>query len=126
MNLRQQEQRRLRDLLLAASTVLIGCVGTDIVGDSTVTMPARIEITPRTAAVQVGAETTFQATYFDSLGNERSALFLWQSLHPDVAMIDQTGLATGIMPGQAMVVASAQGVSSQPALLTVVADPNQI
>jgi hypothetical protein len=117
---------RLRNLLVTTSTVLIGCVGTDIVSDSTVTIPARIEITPRAAAVQVGAETTFAATYFDSLGNESAAVFVWQSLHPAIAAIDQTGLASGVMPGQAMLVASAQGVSSQPALLTVVADANQV
>lgn len=54
---------------------LLGCVGTDIVNNSSVSIPARIEITPEVAAVEIGQAVTFQATYFDTLGVRRQKPF---------------------------------------------------
>ena len=113
--------------LIMSITFLLGCVGTDIVNDSSISIPARIEIAPKTAAVEIGQAVTFQATYFDTLGDEASeTVFQWRSLSPALVTIDENGLATGRQAGQAMVVALAEGIQSAPALLTVVADANQV
>lgn len=106
---------------------LLGCVGTDIVNNSSVSIPARIEITPEVAAVEIGQAVTFQATYFDTLGDKApETVFQWQSSNPVFVTIDENGLAIGRQAGQATVIALAEGIESEAALLTVVADPNQV
>ena len=105
---------------------LLGCVGTDFINDASVGMPARIEISPTTAAVQIDSTIDFQATYFDTLGNSVPATtYQWTSSNTAIASIDENGLAIGQQPGQVMILASAEGINSE-ALLTVVSDPNQV
>jgi len=119
---------RMRErLAMAAAILLAGCVGTDLVEDPVTTMPTRIAITPTSAAVQVSNTASFQATYYDSLRNPvAGATFQWTSLDPAIASIDASGLALGKLPGQTRIVAAARGISSEAALLTVVANTNQV
>ncbi|NIP28267.1 MAG: hypothetical protein GWO38_31765 [Phycisphaerae bacterium] len=106
---------------------LIGCVGTDLINDAGTITQARIEIVPGNVAIQTNNIIRFQATYYDSLGQPVPAvLFHWTSGDTSIATIDQTGLALGRNLGQVMIYASTQDLTSEPALLTVVADPNQV
>ncbi len=105
----------------------LSCVGTDFITESPLGHPARIEIDPTTTAIQQGSAVSFQATYYDTLGNiVPGTSFQWLSSDPSIASIDENGSASGNQPGQVMIVASAKGVESEPALLTVVSDPNQV
>ncbi len=105
----------------------IACVGTDIVNDSTDSIPARIELTPDNSAVQVNDSATFQASFYDTLGSlVPGVAFEWMSLSSDIASIDADGRALGLQPGQTMISASANGIASEFALLTVVADANRV
>ena len=105
----------------------LSCVGTDFITESPVGNPARIEIDPTTTAVQQGSAVSFQATYYDTLGNiVPGTSFQWVSSDTSISSIDANGSAVGNRPGQVMIVASAKGVESEPALLTVVSDPNQV
>ncbi|MCH7676091.1 Ig-like domain-containing protein [candidate division KSB1 bacterium] len=89
--------------------------------------PARIEIDPTTTAIQQGSAVSFQATYYDTLGNIiPGTSFQWLSSDTSISSIDENGFASGNQPGQVMIVAAANGVESEPALLTVVSDPNQV
>lgn len=107
--------------------VLSACVGTDYLNDPIMLQPARIEITPNTFALEVGKSTTLQAAYYDSLGNNvPSIVFNWLSSDPATVAIDASGKATALKTGQARITAHARNVASAAALLTVVADPNQV
>ena len=103
------------------------CVGTDFVTDPVVTIPPRIEINQSSAAVQTGGMFQFQAAYYDSLGvMQPLASYSWSSSDTSIASVDQSGLALGKEVGQAMIQASANGITSVAARLTVVADPTQV
>ncbi|MGB7923032.1 MAG: lamin tail domain-containing protein, partial [Pyrinomonadaceae bacterium] len=81
---------------------------------------ARIQITPASANIGTGARQQFIARAFNSSGQELSGvIFRWQSSAPAVATIDENGLATGRAPGTTQIRATARGVTSQPATLTV-------
>ncbi len=105
----------------------LSCVGTDFITESPLGNSARIEIDPTTTAIQQGSAVSFQATYYDTLDNiVPGTSFQWMSSDTSISSIDENGSASGNQPGQVMIVASAKGVESEPALLTVVSDPNQV
>ncbi len=105
----------------------LSCVGTDFITESPLGNSARIEIDPTTTAIQQGSAVSFQATYYDTLGNiVPGTSFQWMSSDPSISSIDENGSASGNLPGQVMIVAAAKGVESEPALLTIVSDPNQV
>ncbi len=113
--------------LIISLFILTGCVGTDYINDPLIQVPARIAITPEVVALEVGKTATLQAAYYDSLGNRVSPLaFTWMSSDPATVLIDAQGIATALKPGQAHITAQARNVTSAAALLTVVADPNQV
>ncbi len=81
---------------------------------------ARIEVTPASPTIFVGQQQQFTAQAFDSNGNVLSGvIFIWQSSNPAVATINQNGIATGVAEGTTEIRASARGVQSAPATLTV-------
>ncbi len=105
----------------------LSCIGTDFITESPLGNPARIEIEPRTSAIQQGSAISFQATYYDTLGEiVPGTSFQWMSSDASISAIDANGSAVGNQPGQVMIVAAANGVESEPALLTVVSDPSQV
>lgn len=116
-----------KTILLLMTALLAGCVGTDHIVDPLVLQPARISVTPAVQALEIGKAVQFQAMYFDSLGNKVEGLtFSWSSSDPALVAIDANGNARALKIGQARITAQARSIASAPALLTVVADPNQI
>ncbi len=80
----------------------------------------RIEVTPPSAAIDAGAKLQFTARAIDTSGSEVSGvIFSWQSSNSLVATIDQNGLATSLVVGATDIRASAHGIESTPATLTV-------
>jgi hypothetical protein len=81
---------------------------------------ARIEVTPQSATIDSGAKQQFTAKAYDAANAEiTGVIFFWQSSNQSVATIDQTGLATAVSAGTTEIRASAHGVQSAPATLTV-------
>lgn len=81
---------------------------------------SRIEIAPSYASILTGEQQQFTARAFASNGEELSGIaFQWKSSSTKVATIDQDGLASANTAGTTQITASANGVSSTPALLTV-------
>lgn len=118
---------KLEHFLLVATIQLLGCVGTDLLNEPAVLMPPRIVIAPNNSAVEVGNTTRFQALYYDSLGNQiANVAFHWTSSDHGIATIDANGQASGQQSGQVRIGAYARGIASAPAILTVVANPNQV
>jgi hypothetical protein len=80
----------------------------------------RIEVTPASATIDAGAKQQFTAKAFNAGGNEVSGvIFFWQSSNTSVATVDQNGLATSSTAGTTDIRASARGIQSSPATLTV-------
>jgi Electron transfer DM13 len=68
--------------------LLAGCVGTDLVDEPVATMPARVAINPTNTAVEVGKTASFQASYYDSVGNQiADVAFQWISSDQNIANV---------------------------------------
>jgi len=81
---------------------------------------ATVSISPITASIKVGGTQQFTATATDASGNPvNQAQFTWHNSFGGVASIDSTGLATGLAPGTVVITASASGMTSPVATLTV-------
>lgn len=81
---------------------------------------ASVTLTPLSATIKVGQTQQFTASATDASGNPvTQAQFTWHNSFGGVASIDANGLATGLAPGTVMITASASGMTSQVATLTV-------
>ena len=121
-----KDANKISIFLLAILIVLPGCIGTDFLDENAELFEPRIEITPPLEAIEVNQSLTYNAVYYDNMAAQQSASFSWISSDESIVRITQDGVATGVGPGQARITASAFNVMSETALLTVVADPNQV
>jgi hypothetical protein len=88
---------------------------------------ARIEIAPTSARIERGAQQQFTARAFDANGVEISGvIFRWHSDATMVATIDDDGLARSHATGDTQITATARGVRSAPATLSVLAPQPKI
>jgi uncharacterized protein (TIGR03437 family) len=88
---------------------------------------SRIEIDPQSATIPLGATQTFTARAFDPAGSElRGVIFDWRASDASVVAIDESGAARALKVGAANIVASARGVASAPASLTVTPPPRRV
>lgn len=110
-------------LILCSAT---GCIGTDFLEESATAGDPRIEIFPLVSAVQIGEAVAFEAFYYDSTDELVTTPFVWQTTDESVATVSEAGEVTGISMGQVRISASAHGIASEQALLTVVSDPNAV
>ncbi len=80
---------------------------------------ASIEITPSSPAIDINTKQQFGAVARDREGNKiPEATFLWSSDKPLIVKIDDTGLASGLSEGSALITAGSNGVEGS-ATLTV-------
>ncbi|HXY15144.1 MAG TPA: Ig-like domain-containing protein [Terriglobales bacterium] len=114
----------------AASIVVTGTSGTLIpqtTAFSLLVAPAppvlsKISVSPASASIQVGNQQTFTAVGLDQYNKPMSGIAFNWSTNSNCITING-GSATGLCQGIAAIVATAQGVSSGPALLTVLPPP---
>lgn len=119
--------QKIKSCLIPVAALFIGCVGTDLINEPVTLVPARVVISPPSSAVEIGRTANFQATYYDSLGSQVSGVtFEWSSSDQNIATINASGQVSGRQAGQTRITASARGIASAPAMLTVVANPNQV
>ena len=85
-------------------------IETGIVGD--------IDVAPLAVTLEPGATQQHAATVSDLHGNPKNADVIWSSSDESVAIVDQSGLATAIAEGTAIITATAEFVSGS-ATLTV-------
>jgi Bacterial Ig-like domain (group 2) len=88
----------------------------------------RISLSPATASIHVGEEQTFVAQGLDQYHNPMTGItFTWTSsdngANDSAVALFHGGVATGVSTGVMHVTASASGVTSAPAALTVLAPP---
>jgi hypothetical protein len=101
-------------LALRAATVLL--VGGLLSCDSAPTQPsggtevARVQISPEAPSLEAGATRQLQATVFDAAGNPINGhSVVWDTQNGAVAQVSQSGVVTGVAPGEAQVSASSGG-----------------
>jgi DNA/RNA endonuclease G (NUC1) len=80
---------------------------------------ARVEVTPATADVAVGASLALSAAAFDAADAPVTAAFSWTSRDPDVATVDAAGTVTGIAIGTVRIVAAVANGEADSATVTV-------
>src|SRR6185312_8562524 len=98
--------------------------GTRLEGSSFPPLPGivQIQVSPPSATIPNGSQQQFSARAFNQGGQEvGDVIFKWRSSDTSVATVNQSGLATGMGAGIAQIFASARGVESGPATLTVTA-----
>jgi len=94
---------------------------TDCGGSGHASTVTTIAVTSAQSSIAVSGSDSFSATAKDQNGNVMSGItFAWASSAPNVAGIDaSSGMAIGLLPGMTQVTASANGVTSNAASLTV-------
>ncbi len=121
-------------IALFALATLLACGGSSSSSTSTSTTPTiqTITLTPTSASVGINKSTNFIASATDSSGNAVSNLsYTWKSSAPTIAIVSNSGFATGLAAGTAQITASVTiasstsstgttDVTSAPATLTVI------
>jgi alpha-tubulin suppressor-like RCC1 family protein len=107
---------------VAEGTATITASAEFVSGSATLTVerPAvgSVEVAPLEMTLQPGGTQQYVAIVRDLHGNPMSANVIWSSSDESVAIVDQSGLATAISEGTAIITATAESVSGS-ATLTV-------
>lgn len=108
--------RSLRRLHVAFLLTLAGCGG-DGSGSPTVVTPAetvaRVDVSPTTLSVLVGATGQLTAVVVGSSGSSLSGrVVTWSSAENSVATVSASGLVTGVAIGSTTITASSEGRST--------------
>ena len=83
---------------------------------------ATVDVAPATATVAQGSSRQFTGTASDASGQPiAGAALTWSTDAPLVAEVSATGLATGLAPGNARIIATADNGVADTAMLTVTA-----
>lgn len=90
--------------LIALLLGLSSCIGTDFVDD---TILERIVIENPLLALKVGEQYQFQATYYNSFGEEEEVDYLWSSSDESIATVTNGGLITALKKGSVLLFISA-------------------
>ncbi|MEZ4773331.1 MAG: DM13 domain-containing protein [Bacteroidia bacterium] len=92
--------KQLIYLWFIPTLLLSACIGDDIIFDF---VGASVRISNPLDSLATGDTHTFEAVYFNEVGNEEPAVFSWSSRSPDILSITEDGIATGVMEGNAEV-----------------------
>jgi peptidoglycan/xylan/chitin deacetylase (PgdA/CDA1 family)/uncharacterized protein YjdB len=83
-----------------------------------------VSVSPSTASIQVGQQQSYTAVGYDQFNNAMSGIsFTWSSDSANSIAIVNGNTATGVAAGTVHITASASGISSAPAALTVLPPP---
>jgi peptidoglycan/xylan/chitin deacetylase (PgdA/CDA1 family) len=88
-------------------------------------MLTQISVSPSTASISAGQTQAYTAAGYDQFNNLMSGItFAWASDGNSSVASLNGNVATGVAPGTVHITASASGISSGPALLTVLPPPS--
>ncbi len=118
---------RINFLTAIAFGVLLGACTKKTADTPLATVPERLEISPASNSVNVGATAQFTLKYFNNTGQQAAVPggIIWNTASSSVATINQQGLATGAGAGQTEIKATYNNISAM-ALLTVVSNNTQL
>jgi hypothetical protein len=109
-----------------ALAVCVGCSGSKTSNSTPITptpVPTSISILPPTATIDVQGTQQFNATVKDQNGVVMNTPVTWASNPTSYASITQSGLATGLIPGETNITASV-GTLTMGALVYII-EPNE-
>ncbi|MGA9800856.1 MAG: Ig-like domain-containing protein [Terriglobales bacterium] len=115
-----------------SATITVGAGGKTASVSITVTAPpppqpvlTQISVSPASASIAAGQAQTYTAVGYDQFNNPMSGVsFAWASDDNGSIVSLNANVATGVSPGIAHITASASGISSGPASLTVLQPPS--
>lgn len=118
---------KIRSLVAVMAIWLSSCIGTDLVEDrlSAMTLSAAGEEETINGSIArlVGETVTLEAWGMSDLGGSFQVIEVtWSSSAPGVASVEEDGTVTALSGGTAMITASAQGIESEPVVISVAAD----
>ena len=87
-------------LTFAGCMGIMGCIGDDIIDDR---VPEKIRITIFVDTMAVDESYQFEAMYFNEVGEEEAAPFIWKSTNESIITIDNNGLATAHALGSSVI-----------------------
>ena len=105
---------RVSGIKIGTATITASSEGKS--GTATVTVTAAavasVNVTPPTASITVGQTTTLTAQTLDANGNALTGRAVaWASSNTGIATVSETGVVTGVAPGDATVTATSEGKS---------------
>ncbi|MEM9676121.1 MAG: Ig-like domain-containing protein [Bacteroidota bacterium] len=111
---------------LLLTVLLVQCIGTDVVDDANDIFPIIIQ-SPAQNSLLVG-ETLMLTAERQTIGGETipTESFTWTSSNPDVASVSPQGTVEAIAAGQTRITALVGNSTSEPWLLTVVANQEEV
>jgi Bacterial Ig-like domain (group 2) len=130
----RSSMKRSAGFLCSFSVVLIvvmswfGCGGGSIssLSDPPPVTPVltKIGVSPSAASIHVGQQQKYAAVGYDQFNKPMIGItFHWSSDNTAIAMIDNNGVAVGASQGSVAITATASGVRSAPASLSVLPPP---
>ncbi len=100
------------------------CIGTDVIDDEIV--EEQLIIDTSLSGLTVGQSEQLSASYFNKFGIREEATITWQSSDPSIVSVDNSGKVRGEGAGQATVLASVNEVFSEPFLIGVAGNVNDV
>jgi hypothetical protein len=108
------------------AALLVQCIGTDVVDDANDLFTVTIQA-PSQNSLLVGETLSLTAERQTMSGDVvPTEMFTWISSSPEVAEVSPQGVVQAIAAGQTRITAAANGSTSDPVLLTVVASEDQV
>ena len=86
-----------------AMFLLTGCIGDDIIFD---TVDETVRITNPIDSLLLGDTYTFEARFFNNIGQVESRPVIWSSSDPTIVSVDDEGTVTGLELGEAIITAT--------------------
>ncbi|MBA3405122.1 MAG: DNA/RNA non-specific endonuclease [Gemmatimonadaceae bacterium] len=83
----------------------------------------RVTVTPEAATIEAGASQSFTGIAYDAANAPVTATLTWSSTVPEVASVNASGLATGLNPGNTLIIAVSENGKADTATLQVNAPP---
>lgn len=115
-------------ILILLLVLFASCIGTDYIDDPVSPTPAaRLVVMPSAAALQSGQSVQLQALVVEgNAGGTPATGVVWSSSDTTRVVVDASGIAVARAIGQARITAQANTLTSDAAVITVVADQNQV
>ena len=95
-------------MTLAACLIVLaatGCRDSGLTSDDGPQVSENVRVSPANASVEVGRSVKLAATFTAEDGSVDSAGFSWFTPDANIATVDQSGMITGVAPGQVAIAA---------------------
>lgn len=117
--------QRGRVTAVAPGTVVMSAASGGKSGEAAVTVTnapvALVVVTPAVDTLQAGQQQQLTATLTDANGNVLNGrVVTWSSGNPGIAVVDGTGLVTGVFPGDVTITATAESVQGFASVVVII------